>query len=584
MSIYSRSGIKRVVGYHDLFPERMMPNISKCIVGFDKRKTVPNLVGNMGAKLCKSPFYNPDFFGDEKNIDTLRFFFSDVNRQYIQEVLARYHKLKKREPKVGGDENYVGATEASVLYVMRKLMAANNSTTGISREKAEKNFFKALLAANQITSDIGRGKNPYDEDSDKEMHYAAEFIRQLGNSDVIYSDTNLLIVTQTIACISFFEFAEHHPKLSPMIRDYCENHKAENWWMVAKMVWSIFAITGKSIGHVNFENLKTKDQKDLKEIAFKSARPYNDIVPIKENRDFTAFRSKPLISIDNKELFVFNVQFLVEHIYNSLYFEFQKIAVQKYGMTRKEFNTMYTTEFTEGHFFASNLKEITASWYDIALTDPECIERDKSKDRKQVSPPDFYVRKGNVVFLFENKDVKIKDTLRENGSLEDYLKILKRDLIRDEKPKGVGQLVRTIGKIRSGEFQKRWDSDCPKDAIVYPVLVVADVKHTGLGIKNYLQRGLYEECSQQEVDTLNIKPLIYTDISSLVLFKGNFIENGLQHYFDDYIIQSDIQPFLKSNNIDDLFNGLAAFPAYMKTKQRKNVEEFSKHWETYLRK
>lgn len=583
MSIYKEAGIKRVVGYHDLFKERMMPNIGKCILGFDKKLAVPNLVGNMSKKLCDRPFYNPYYYGNEEEIDCLRFFFSDINQRYLLEILDRYSKLKKREPIVGGDKFFVGATEASVLYIMRSLMASTR-TCDLSRKDAEKNFFKALMAANQLTSNPGRGRNPYDENTDKEMHYAAEFIRQLGISDIVYSDTDLLIVTQTIACISFFEFAQQHPRLSLMIADYCAIHGADNWWMVPKMIWSLFAITGKSIGHVNFENLKTKDQKLLRYIAFKSSRQYDEIIPIKDNRDYKAFRAKPLIAINDEELFVFNVQFLVEHIYNSLYFEFRNIAVRKFGMTPQEFNSLYTTEFSEDYLFARNMKEASEFGYDIALTDPECIARDGSKDRCNASPPDFYIRKGNVVFLFENKDVKIKDSIRENGTLDDYLTILRRNLIRDTKPKGVGQLVRTIGKIRSGEFQRRWDPDCPRDAIIYPVLVVADVKHTGLGVKNYLQHAVYDECSFQRVDSTNIKPLIYTDVSTLVLFKGNFKEKGFQFYFDEYLSDSDIAPFLKSNHINDLFNGLAAFPEYMKTKQRKNVEEFSKRWEEYLRK
>ena len=54
------------------------------------------------------------------------------------------------------------------------------------------------------------------------------------------------------------------------------------------------------------------------------------------------------------------------------------------------------------------------------------------------------------------------------------------------KRKGIRQILRNVTRIRSGEFQKRWDPDCPKDAIIYPLIVVGDYKFSHSGLKNFL--------------------------------------------------------------------------------------------------
>lgn len=85
-----------------------------------------------------------------------------------------------------------------------------------------------------------------------------------------------------------------------------------------------------------------------------------------------------------------------------------------------------------------------------------------------------------LFFFFENKDIKLKDYTKECGRLKDYLDFLYLNLVRNEKrkPKGVGQLLKNVQRIRTGEFQRRWDPACPKDAIVYPILVGRKMANT----------------------------------------------------------------------------------------------------------
>ena len=79
------------------------------------------LVSNMAEKLVNRPFYNPYYGSGREDIDTLRFFFSQDNAKYINEVLLRFNKLvncAKKQP-----HSYLAASEDSLLYLMRDIFA-----------------------------------------------------------------------------------------------------------------------------------------------------------------------------------------------------------------------------------------------------------------------------------------------------------------------------------------------------------------------------------------------------------------------------------------------------------------------------
>lgn len=104
------------------------------------------------------------------------------------------------------------------------------------------------------------------------------------------------------------------------------------------------------------------------------------------------------------------------------------------------------------------------------------------------------------------------------------------------------------------------------------------------GIKNLLQYWQKEEYSFFSIDGANIIPVVLTDIATICLYAKTFAENSFRLYLYDYYKKSLFDNFRKSNELTDLFNGLASFPDYMKTRHNDGIVEFSKHWEEYIRK
>ena len=93
---YLSAVIVRMVNYRDLFPERRFYKIKYLLTGVDRLKLL-YLVSNMYYKLSNKPFFDPQYDGDDTHMDVIRFCLSNHNIEYIQDVLARYKKIKKNQ-------------------------------------------------------------------------------------------------------------------------------------------------------------------------------------------------------------------------------------------------------------------------------------------------------------------------------------------------------------------------------------------------------------------------------------------------------------------------------------------------------
>ena len=535
-------------------------------------------LANLVNKVVNRPFYNPYYDGNEGDIDALRFFLSGENIDLIKRSISILYKTAQSEKQHLC--NYLGATEESALYLAREIMAMDSLEDNRTRAKIEKEYLKALLAANTITLQKGRSKKKRKTD-DLEMYLAETFVSQFGSADFLYPNKQLLMVSQTVKCMRFFEFATGDAVLSPLVQDFCDYYGIKDWWIYPKTIWSVYVLTGGKAGIVKVDRIAMKEAAQYISVIDELSIPSSSVIPKNENVDYTAFRTRPLIKITDDEYVVFNFQLVIERIYSGLYFDFRQLAAKK-GVKQSEFKRHFSTDFSEQSLFCGVLKEALKNHFDIMMTDEDCLNHDKSKDANNVSKPDFYARKGNVVLLFENKDILLAQEIKEYGSLEQLVDFIKTRLFMNEKgkPEGVSQLMNLVKKIRSGEFQKRWDADCPQEAVVYPVLVVPEVKFTLQGVKNLLQRWQKETGIPMD----NVKPVAFTDIGTLCLYQHEFANKGLVPYLDDYYVQSDFNVFDKSRNFNDVPNVLMSFTDYLCHSYNDTLSRFGDEWAEYIKR
>lgn len=574
--VYTSLDLGRIVEFNTIFPCFAMPKISNCLRGFKRDQLFGGFLANLVNKVVNKPFYNPEYRGNEESIDTLRFFLSGENLKLIKKSIDTIIKVSQKEH-IPVD-SYLGATEESALYLGREIMSMGDIEDLRSKGRIEKDYLKALLAANTITLRKGKSKSKRSTE-DIEIYLAESFVSQLGSADFLYPQRQLLLMSQTVKCMRFFEFASKDSLLHPLVQDFCDYYGIKKWWIYPKAIWSVYSLTEGKAGIIKTGRIASKELEEYISVIEKSSISSNAIIPKNENVDYTTFRAKPLIKIAEDEYVVFNIQLLIERLFSGLYFDFRQIALAR-GVSQSDFKRHYSTVFSEQSFLCGVLYVALKNHFDVLMTDEDCLKHDTAKDAPNTSRPDFYARKGNVVLLFENKDILLSQDIKEHGSLEQLVDFLKTRLFRNEKgkPEGVSQLMNLVSKIRSGEFQKRWDAECPYNAIVYPILVVPEIKFTIHGVKNLLQRWQHETGVQMN----NVKPVAYVDLGTFCLYQHEFEHNGLLPYLDDYYVQSDFNLFKQSGEFSRIPNALMSFSDYLCHTHNETLSSFGEQWANYI--
>lgn len=580
MAIYSQGKMVGIVGYRQLYPEGDLPNLPDLLDGLT-RKWAVNLVINMQNKLVGQSFLNPNYNKDkDSQIDVPNFFFGPWNEQQAADVIRRYHAHLAVASQLNQVPMVCAAGEETPLLLLKHIMALPERGYSKDIPALERKLFVAFMVANEITMNREQGELPYKQDEDLELHLASLLMSRYAYNDYTNQEKELdeLVRNQNIRTVRFFDFVRNHPQLKDLYDAFLVKYGLTSWNDYLKTYWSVKALARNKTGVINFETLKDEDNLLSERIIDKDSIDIHRQIPLVANVDYVAFRERPFIKIAPHEYAVIDVSFMIKRMFDGLYFIFNDLWQSKHPDKPNEFNRIYTTEFSEETVLVENMKEVANAYGWFSLTDKEC----KVVVPEQVlsSPPDFYIRAGEDVILFECKDVKIKREIKAEGTIAQLLDEVDKDFIgyEDEKNKwrfkGVGQLVRNAKRIQDGVF--KWDTEVDKESRIYPVLVLADPKQVAAGWKNYLNRKMFEECVRQHVDASKVSPLILADLGTLALYKNNFKEHGFLSYFTSYFQETAFNPQVISieDQITSIMNQTMSFSGYMNGERIIGGEEF----------
>lgn len=583
MAIYNQGKLAGIVGYKQLYPNGEIYPLEKLLTGLPRIWAI-RLVSNMQNKLVGKPFYNPDFKDEETTqIDVPRFFFGPNNLDQLLDVIHRYKAYstqeteKKRQPM-----EYATGSETPLL-LLKYIMSMQESDGSDHIVQLEKKLYTAFLIANEFTLNRNQGEAPYKLEDDLELYLACLLMSRYTYNDFINqeSDINELVRNQNIRTGKFFNFVSQHPQLKDLYDEFLQVYGLISWKDYLRTYWSILALARYKTGVINFERLRDEDELLSEQIVDKDSIDIHEVISLEDNVDYQAFREKPFIKIAPHEYAVIDVSFMIYRMFDGLYFIFNDLWQCKHPDNTQGFNTIFTTEFSEGTVLVNCLKEVANTHGWLSLTDNEC--KSIVPERKLSSPPDFYIRDGKDVILFECKDVKIPKEVKAEGTIQQLLDEVDKDFVgyHDTKKnkwryKGVGQLVRNAKRILEGEFI--WDKNVDKNSRIFLVLVLADGRQVDAGWKNYLQRKMREECIRQETDYKKICPLILTDLGTITFYKGNFKKSGFLQYFISYYEKTTFNPSTISigDTITNVMNQTMSFSRYMNGERLLDSEELRK--------
>lgn len=583
MAIYNQGKLAGIVGYKQLYPNKPMPALDVLLKGLSRIWAI-RLVSNMQNKLVGKPFYNPDFNGEKTGqIDVPRFFFGSTNVAMMYNVIQRFEDYVKTELAIHQQPMLYAAGDETPLLLLKYIMAMPENENKEEITVLERNLYSAFMIANELTLNKDKGEPPYKAEDDLEMHIASLMLSRYAYNDFTNQETNLsdLFRNQNARTTQFFKFVSEHPKLKDLYDEFLKKYSLKSWNDYLLTYWGIMVLAKSKTGIIDFQQIKADEGLLSEQIVDKDSINIHKEIAFADNIDYQAFRDKPFIKISQHEYAVVDVSFMINRMFDGLYFMFNDLWKQKHPNNQQGFNRIYTTEFSEETILVNCLKEVAGLHGWFSLTDKEC--KAIIPEKKLSSPPDFYIRNGEDVIIFECKDVKIPKEIKAEGTIKQLLDEVDKDFVRykDDKEKwrlkGVGQLVRNAKRIQDGLFA--WDKDVDTDCRIFLVLVLADSKQVAAGWKNYLNRKMYEECLLQKVDYKRVCPLILMDLGTLVLYKENFKKYGFLHYFIDYFQKTTFNPRVIpcGDKVANIMNQTLSFSRYMNKEKILGGEEFGRN-------
>ena len=451
----------------------------------------------------------------------------DMCNYLPKEVKQKAWKFQKDHPNISLMNNM----SCFLLYgiALQNYVPLEEDDIDLYEEEIEP-VYKAILYCNKVVMDIAsQGELPKDP-------YLLSLRADMPQVEFkLFKDFR----TQFFKAIKFFEFCENDAHYSNYLLHFCVNYDVPDWKAYLLMLFDFYAKSLKTTSSI----LTAEDPlvcKLLEQYVIDLGQCVN------LDNDFNAlqyFRNHFLFKIDDTRFMLLNANFLVDKMYQGLKFDFYRVVkdngnLNKNGNTYNgfvDFTAELGTVFSEPKLLYPLLDNIFAS---------KCSKKysgDFLKSQGVPAEPDYYLRIGDTLILFENKDVLISDRIRYSQNAHDiadeiYKKVCKYEGTNN---KGVGQLLNTLDGIFSHGTMNQLDSEVVNVKKIFLLIVTNDRAFSALGVNGLVVREFGNIMQKQ---TTKCPAMIYSpilvDYDSLVemsylIFIGklNFVEI-LEWYID----------------------------------------------------
>jgi hypothetical protein len=235
--------------------------------------------------------------------------------------------------------------------------------------------------------------------------------------------------------------------------------------------------------------------------------------------DFKELRGNPIYKTAEGTYSIISPLFTTEKIYKGMYFKLNELNKSLAEASRiKNFRSFYTTHFSENVLLYRVLEYIFSGRSYKQFSGSQMAEM-------AVGLPDYYIRNGKYLFLFENKDIFINAEVKQSWNYVRLEAEFKKKLYFEQKEekiewKGVFQLAQNVKKalLNQNAFDNQYKA---KSLWIYPILVLHDSSFSALGFNYVIDSWFQIELKKIEAEGLDIsrvRPLTVIFIDTLILY------------------------------------------------------------------
>lgn len=468
-------------------------------------------------------------------IHFLQMYFSTENSDFAQTVYANILQFVENAPYPL--EFYEVPYPVSSLKLFEFIFdhIPDDQETTKTNLEIEQDTFKAYVLLNQITITERDIISTSIREENNLTFTAAQALLQISfhNNDIINFRVEKLYECQFKRALFYFEFLSQREDCQALLEAFYTHYKVTGYKDYLRrlfgIVHSVLMMDKESHVEIHLE-----EQESMAFIDKHVASVDETITEV----DFLKVRSNPLYKFEEDKYRIISPLFTIEMIYNGLFFRLKAINTQLPNRDRVSgFYNLKTYQFSEQYVLSKLLKEIYGNRY---------IQKSGSElDGIMDGAPDYYMRNGKYVHIYESKDILISKESKQSYDYRDLENEMKIKLFENENgnAKAVRQLVETIRKILNGEAV--YDPNIPLTRVqIFPVLILHYRMFNAAGLNSVINAWFVEELTQLEelgLDISRVHDLVIIDVETLMFNKDALInrkitiQNALLEYQKDYL-------------------------------------------------
>jgi hypothetical protein len=491
---------------------------------FNDNETLETLLSGFGKPhIMKLAAFLLGFRGSDSkfrdNAEFLKGLFSSVNADFAKEIFAHIVQLESEVKHPLMIYNHLSNLKL-FEYAFNHLEDAHE----LADQPSEINLFKAYLFLNQENNRIANGNKYKVEQLPIQKKFAAiSFVLSIANYDIINYDKRDVIVSQVIRSIYLFEFLEKNDRTKRVLQEFYAHYNCAHWTDFLKKILPVIFICYQRKVEGLSDITISRDNDFDNMCQFVDRLIIDDVDPFVDY-DFINLRSKPLYKVQAGHYRVIFEIFLFELLHSGVYFKISNLNSQLPRTERiSDFRGFYCDEFSEKYLLYSVLKRIYEKKH-ICFSGEEILALGIEAE------PDYYIRNGNKIFLFESKDVLMPAQVKASYDYELLEEEVKKKLYFDSangriKQKAILQLINNIKRVldKSFSFDQNYKA---LNAVVYPIIVLHHRHWEIMGLNSIIQIWFSDELDRLKAlgySVSNIKPITIIGIDTIILYQDLLI-------------------------------------------------------------
>lgn len=337
----------------------------------------------------------------------------------------------------------------------------------------------------------------------------------------------------------------------PMSKQYLKNLECSDWW---ELFTKIF--------HVN--SIVLQQHKVLKELYpelivvldYFSSHQGGDL----QWQELSGLRRNPLFKTADGDYLILDFTYMMDKLFSGLYHD---LVSKASADASNKFHLDYSKDFMECVLLSAALKSCFGKSY-VQHNESSILSK-SFKGIGSLALPDFYVRNGNKVLMFECKNSFLSNGGKVSLDVERIENEIEDKFVGNgSKKKAVRQLLNFIENLDAGKYMFFDPIKNISKVVYFPILVVSDPTLTVMGLNALLTEYLEKYSEQLPFNLkMRIKSLTVIHINDLLYYTKDLkkLEAITQEYHD----------FLRRQKVPDKMVSFSTYLDHHKFSGTRNI-------------